>query len=108
MFSPLVLAPSVAAEASITVYCSLEDVEEHGILLRNLEILKGEMDTIDSLCNVADTGISTIRAIKNFVNRVNPPQPLQPMSLVSQTTTSFSYTDGVSEPLNVLKSDSPG
>lgn len=109
---PLTCNDSVAKTATVTVFVALEDVEAHGIISRNLGMegilepgIQGQMETIGALCN---TGSNLLTTIGGFVNRDNPPLPLQPGSFIPQTMPSFSFTDGVPEPINVLRAVSSG
>lgn len=109
VFNPLSVIDKVASQVNISVFVALENFEGHALVSRNIGLqdltLKGQMNTIGDLCNV---GSNVLRTAGNIFNQDKPPLPLQPNSLVPQTVCSFSYTDGITEPINVLRSDPRG
>lgn len=125
---PLAAAENVAPQATLALYVAMEDVETHGFISRSIGSVDvpgtdsfgeptGQMNAISSLASAnksiaditgVDVGATALNAMGSFFNRDNPPKPLQPLSLVPQTVPSFAYTDGVPEPLNVLRADPSG
>nr|UFZ21065.1 MAG: polyprotein [Planococcus ficus-associated iflavirus 1] len=103
---------NVASQASFSVYLAFENIDAHGIISRvvgtsgvsNVQP-QGEMESIGKLCNV---GADVLYTAGRILDRDNPPLPLQPVSFVPQASTSFAYTDGVPEPVQVLRADCRG
>ncbi|UIX27085.1 polyprotein [Tetrastichus brontispae RNA virus 3] len=115
VLQPLMTVDTVARQAMVTVYVSLNNVEAHGLLSRSVglsgidrEGIQGQMETIGALCNAVDVGNNLLQTARGAFNRDNPPKPLQPVALVPQTMPSFSFTDGIAEPINVLRADPSG
>ncbi|APG78629.1 hypothetical protein [Wuhan coneheads virus 1] len=126
VLNSLSMSDSVSSACSISIYIAFEDIDTHGLISRSItekEILyngaQGQMNAIGSLCNeagdvldkigkVSNVGSNMLRTAGDIFNQDKPPLPLQPMCLVPQTVQSFAYTDGIVEPINVLRSDPRG
>lgn len=111
VLNPLVVTAGVANECSLTVYITFKGARFFGMVSRSLGYdaltakqvnVEPQMDPLSAL-----VGVQTLRSIFDS-NRDNPPAPLQPPSVILQPAASFSYTDQIVEPINVLRSDPRG
>lgn len=112
VLNKLAVTDKVASKASISVFVSIQNIDAHGLIHREIGRnectkpgIQGQMQNIGELCNA---GSNLLRTAGNIFNQDKPPMPLQPMSLIPQTVPSFAYTDGITEPINVLRSDPRG
>lgn len=110
--NPLMATDKVAQKATLTLFVALKNFKGHGLISRAVGIsgkdrneVQGQMNTVGALCNV---GSDVLRTAGKLFNQDKPPLPLQPTCLVPQTVPSFAYTDGIIEPINVLRSDPRG
>lgn len=126
VLNQLKVSGNVSSTANITVFMCFENIDSHALISRVIPVVdivkpgpQGQMDEIGTLCRLGSSGLDTISKVANqgsnilnsaanIMNRDKPPLPLQPTCLVPQAITSFSYTDGIVEPINVLRSDPRG
>uniref|UniRef100_A0AB38ZKJ7 Genome polyprotein n=1 Tax=Suncus murinus ribovirus 6 TaxID=3139580 RepID=A0AB38ZKJ7_9VIRU len=102
----------VASQANLAVYVALKNIDAHGLISRTFGVgdivhdgIQGQMMSTGELLNV---GSNLLRTAGNIFNQDKPPLPLQPVALVPQSVQSFAHTDGIAEPINVLRSDPRG
>lgn len=126
VLNPMRMPEGVSSSASVTVFVCFQNIDTHGLISRKITYAdivtsapQGQMDEIGTLCRLGSSGLDTISKVANegsnllntaagVMNRDKPPLPLQPTCLIPQSVTSFSYTDGIVEPINVLRSDPRG